>query len=351
MLPNCRTVLLSLVCLVSVARAQEQPASNLSGVLDGVAWIGPGASLQDLRGKSVVIITYVTWCPKCNNWSPDFFQQIKAAAADKPVVIVAVCTDAPTIPGPQYVSERGLVGMNILHAYDANMDAKLQVDDSQLFNVVLIGPDGNVLEKDVASRHYVLDNGQRDFTMARTVRELANPGTFTIVTDDMPAEVRTLLWPMELGRIVPGRDLNRVKRQFSLEARKSLDDAVQTFAARQLELINEWKAGEAPQQMAAFSKADMLSKAFPSTDEGRAARQVVTELNRDAQFKKEIAARNAYEQLLNRAAKQPQSRQEALLAGFAKRFEGTYFAAQAEALAAKDASERVSTAGDPVVQP
>jgi hypothetical protein len=348
---SCLVALLTLFGVSAVAPAQEEAPADLSTALDGVAWIGPGVSLADLRGKTVVIMTYVTWCPNCNEWSPDLFQQTKAAAADQPVVIVAVCTDAPTIPGPQYVAERGLVGMNIVHAYDPNLDDKLGVEDRMLFNAMVIGPDGQLIWKGPSSMQWKQDDGSRDFQLVRKIREVRDRGSYTIVTDDMSTEIRTLLWPMEMGRLIADRDLNRAKRGMSFENRTALDAAVQSFAARQLELINELRAGETPQQMAAFAKADLLSKAFPSTDEGRAARQIVNEFNRDSQFKQEIAARKAYEQLLGRLANQPASRQEAQLSGFAKRFEGTYFARQAAAMLAKEGQERVSPAAEVVAPP
>jgi hypothetical protein len=345
-IPRARcAALLMVLSLARVGRAQDGAPPDL---LDGVAWIGPGASLGDLRGKTVVVLTYVTWCPKCNVWAPDLFRQVKAAAADKPMVVVAVCTDAPTIPGPKYVSDKGLVGPNILHAYDAGMDEKLRLDGKALFNGMIIGPDRQIVWKGGASSYYEQDGGAKEFVVALRLREVANPGAFTIVKDDMPDDVRGLLWPMEFGRVLPDRDLNRAKRKLSPQGRAALDEAVGAFVSRQLEIINELREGEAPQQMAAFAKADLLAKAYPTTDEGKAARQLVVQLNRDTQFKKEIAARNAYEQLLARTADQPQARQNAQLEGFIKRFEGTYYASQAVALLDKENSDRTSSAGDPM---
>ncbi len=341
-----------LVCLVSsqVLPAQDSPPADLSGALNGAAWIGPGVSLNDLRGKSVVLLTYVTWCPKCNVWAPELFAQIKAAAADRPVVIIAVCTDAPTVPGTVYCAEKGMVGLNVLHAYDANMDARLGLDDSRLFNAMLIGPDGQPVWSGGASNYFNTDNG-KDFVVARKVRELGNPGEFTIVSDDMPPDVQQLLWPMELGRLIPDRDLNRVKRKLSPESREALEEAVQTFVARQLEIIRELMEGGVPEQMAAYAKADLLAKTYPTTEEGREGRSIVSEFNRSSDFKREIVARTAYEKLLENAANQSQARQAGQLTGFVKRFEGTWAAEQAAALLAKEDGERDSSGADPVEAP
>lgn len=342
---------LPLILVVAVSRgaiAQEETPPQLDRVLDGVAWIGPGVSLPDLRGKTVVLLTYVTWCPKCSVWSPDLFAQVKAAAEDRPIVIVAICTDAPTIPGPVYVSERGLVGRNILHAYDARMDERLGMDGSRLFNAMIIGPEGDVLHEGQASSYYSQDDGSRDFVVARKLRELDNPGEFTIVTADMPEEVRTLLWPMEFGRVVSERDLNRAKRGMSAENRAALEEAVDSFVSGQLTVINELREGEAPQKMAAYAKADLLARSYPRSEAGREARSIVNELNRDSDFKREIAARLAYERLLESSGNESDARQRAQLTGFARRFEGTYFAQQALDLLGRDDSERDSSGADAV---
>lgn len=345
--------LLVIACLWTALAVRSVAAAdtNVGAALDSVAWIGPGVSLADLRDKTVVVLTYVTWCPKCNVWSPDLFAQIKDAAAEQPVVVVAVCTDAPSVPGPKYVSEKGLVGRNIVHAYDARMDAKLGLDDAALFNATVIGPDGNIVWQGAAGAHYPQDDGSKKYVVAEQVRKSAEQGSFTIVSPQMPDAVQSVLWPMEMGRIVADRDLARAKRALSAEGRAALENAVNTFVERQWTLIDELSAGEIPQQMAAYEKADLLAKAYGSSDQGRQARALVGQLNRDSGFKREIAARKAYEQILTRTANLPAAKRQTMLSGFAKRFAGTYFAEQAEAMVARDEVERTSTGAEPVVAP
>ena len=57
--------------------------------------------------------------------------------------------------------------------------------------------------------------------------------------------------------------------------------------------------------------------------------QLVSQQKQDSQFKREVFARIAYEQLRS----QPPEKQERLLKAYRKRFEGTYFA---DHVAAKD---------------
>ena len=345
--------LVAVLCLIVAGSLQADDGAkpNVAAALDSVAWIGPGVSLADLRGKSVVVLTYVTWCPLCNEWSPEMFRQVREAAAGQPAVVVAVCTDAPTVPGPRYVSEHGLVGRNIVHAYDGRMDEKLGLKDSQLFNALVLGPDGSVVWQGASGRHYPQGDGSRKYAVAEKLREAAPGGKFTIVSPDMPADVQAVLWPMEMGRIVPDRDLTRAKRSLSAGSRAALDRAVESFVARQWSQIEDLSAGEIPQQMTAYAKADLLAKAYRTTEEGRQARSLVGQLNRDTQFKREIAARRTYEQILAKTANQSHARQRAVLEGFAKRFDGTYFAEQARALTAKDDAERKSVDAEAISVP
>ena len=146
---------------------------------------------------------------------PELFRQVKEAAAGQPAVIVAVCTDAPRVPGPRYVSQHGLVGRNVVHAYDARMDQKLGLTDSKLFNAMVVGPDGEIVWEGAAGRYNAQDDGSHHYVVAQKLREVAGNGRFTIVADDMPQDVRAVLWPMEMGRIVPDRDLARAKRGLS----------------------------------------------------------------------------------------------------------------------------------------
>ena len=76
MLRRYCALLVVIAALTPSADAQEAAPPGLDSALDGVAWIGPGVSLPDLRGKTVVVLTYVTWCPKCNVWAPDLFRQL-----------------------------------------------------------------------------------------------------------------------------------------------------------------------------------------------------------------------------------------------------------------------------------
>lgn len=326
--------------------AQDHAPGRVPALLNGLMWRGPGATMEDLSGKPVVILDYVTWCPKCNVWSPDLFAQVKAAVADTPVIVVAVCTDEEAVPGPIYVSRSNFLGANILHAYHPRMDERLGVDAGNLFNAVLIGPDRNIVWKGAAGSYYD-SNGGKDFVLARKIRELKNKGEFRIVSPEMPNEVKSVLWPMELGQLVSQRDVGRVKNRLSDQGKEVLETAITEFVNKQLEQIYELKAGEIPEQIQAMEKAEMLSKAYPASDAGKEAKELWSTWQKEGELRKEIVALQALEKTGSRLSSLPHPRRVSTLEGFVKRYEGTYAATLAEERLSVETAERVSPDVDP----
>src|SRR5271157_2026468 len=85
------SIALSICISSSLTRLEAAEAS--AEVLDEVHWVGPAGTLEGLRGKTVVLIDYATWCPICNKWSGEVCKQIRQAIADKPVVVLAINND------------------------------------------------------------------------------------------------------------------------------------------------------------------------------------------------------------------------------------------------------------------
>jgi len=127
--------------------AAEPPAAAAQlPSLATVRWADAAATFEGLRGKTVVVLVYATWCPKCNAWSADFFAQLKAAIAGKPVVVLAINADkSPMGIGP-YVTERNFFAPNVLHGYDPTMVQRLGFQ-SDLFRYVRIDPSGAMVER------------------------------------------------------------------------------------------------------------------------------------------------------------------------------------------------------------
>ncbi len=112
------------VCPAGVLFGQAPSAtgpSSPSSSFASVKWAGPAVSIDALRGKTVLVLIYATWCPKCNEWSGELFTQLKKTVKDKPIIILAINTDYSPRGVKEYLTARGFFALNILHGYDPGL--------------------------------------------------------------------------------------------------------------------------------------------------------------------------------------------------------------------------------------
>ena len=192
-------------CLAADTTAAKLPA------LDPVAWAGPATNFRALQGKTVVLLTYVTWSPVYNARSGELVAQIKAAAKDKPVVILAISTDTQPADALRYMAQRGFTGTNILHGYDPSI-ARRFAFKGESFNYALIGPEGAIVSQGEADSYYETDNGDVYAPAYElSLLETSDLGKFRFLTDNMSQQLKELIFPMELGAVPTPGDIKRVK--------------------------------------------------------------------------------------------------------------------------------------------
>ena len=138
---------LRLVAAGSV-RADGPAIGSSPPSLGSVVWGGQGTSFESLKGKTVVVITYVTWCPICNGWSKEALGGLPKEIAAKPVVVLAISTDTPPEKAQAYLKERGVVGPQILPGYDPTIATRFGFTN-KFFNYAIIGPDS---KKELAAK-------------------------------------------------------------------------------------------------------------------------------------------------------------------------------------------------------
>ena len=129
------------------APAEEQAAQPAPPSLEGVTWTGQGVTLSDLRGKSVVILVYVTDRDAGIDWPKAFLAQLKSAVQDKPVVVLAVNADKKADIDLAYMNARDFNGPNILHGHDPLLPSRLGLA-SGFYRYLLIDPAGKIVESD-----------------------------------------------------------------------------------------------------------------------------------------------------------------------------------------------------------
>jgi thiol-disulfide isomerase/thioredoxin len=315
----------AIACLVFLARPAA--ADEASKMLEGVRWAGPAVTLDGLRGKTVVVLDYATWCPICNKWSPDLCKQLKEAIADRPVVVLAIDTDEESRNALKYMSDRGFFAPNIIHGHDHSIIKR--ADLPELWGYAIIGPSGKLLTKGHAGTFHE-EGGEKKFTLAEDIARSKNLGEFMAIAPKMDDVVKQILWPFELG-IAAGPSSAARKRLPSAE-QKQLDAAMNKYMSKELDRIQELAKGELDDQFSAYDRAAALVGRFKSSSQAKDARKVALSLEGDAKFKRELLAKRAYEKCAQSSA--DAKRKSTAMKTLAKRFPGTEY------------GEKAKTAGD-----
>ncbi len=316
-----RCVLASIVLLIGISNCLAKEAAETSArVLEGVRWVGPAVTLEALRGKTVVVLDYATWCPKCNAWSGDVCKQLKEAIQGKPVVVLAINNDETPGNVRPYLQTREFFAPNIIHGYDPKIAKRNGLPD--LWGYMIIDPEGKISEKGQVGSFFG-GGDAKVFVLPKKLQEKTDLGEFVVIDPKMPDTVKTALWPMELG-LATGAEL----RKFSGDQKQQVDAALAKYGAKELEGIRKAAEGEADSQLAAYDRATALGLQLKGTDSAKEAKKVILSLEGDAKFKRELLAKKAYE----RCVKMPStsSSRATALKVLVKRFDGTYYGDKAK---------------------
>ena len=175
------------------------------------------------------------------------------------------------------------------------MNEQLGVDPKNLWNYVWIDPEGKVKTNGAAGTSYA-GGATKDFVLPHALSAAKDLGTLKFVAPTMSATVKSLAWSMELGNLSLLVKISQPRnlRGLAKDDQEALEDLSKRFLDGQLASAKELLAGDLEKKMDGYDKASQLSSIFRSTAQGKEANLLVVELNGDATFKKEIAARNLY---------------------------------------------------------
>jgi hypothetical protein len=279
-------------------------------------------SAERLQGKSVAVLVYATWCPKCNVWSGDLFSQLKEAVKDKPVVVLAINADeqpsSATIK--QYITERGFDAPNIVHGWDPTIPSRMGFA-SNLFHYALYSPEGGQIDAGQAGSFYAQGNGKQ-FVLPTKLGQLADKGSFSFIKPEMSESLKALLWQCEMG-VLSEKALRSAQKTLTVADRKQVDEAIGRFLDGKLEKIKSEYKGTIVQRLDAHAQAAELAGMFKGMPQNQKARQVVAFLEKDAAFKRELAAQKVYQAALSKGDNP--KRREQMLRAAAQRFGGTHY--------------------------
>ncbi len=300
--------------------------------LSTVRWSnGRSLSLESMRGKTVILMGFVTWCPICNGWSPEMLAGVKKESADKPVIVLTIATDVDVHAAQDYMLKHQFSGQNIGYGSDPNFNKTFGLNDKDLWTFAWIGPDGKIKRTGQAGGFYPGPNNTKTFVLPSELSKERDLGKFDFITAGMDDTVKGLLWPMELGDLSKLPLLAQPKnlRGFTADDQKMLAEVGTKFLDEQLARVKELIAGGVAEKIDGYEKASHLAPAFRGTAQGKELGKIVADLNADKTFKKELGAWTAYNKGLAMAggddvklAKQ--------MRGIATRFPDTYYGEKAK---------------------
>lgn len=323
----------SLAVLGGRAWAAESSTDKPAPSLATVNWDGPAADLDALRGKTVVVLTYVTWCPKCNEWAPEMLNQVSKAAQDKPVAVVAVATDVGPQEGRQFLLGKQFTGPNVFYGADPTLEASLGLDKGNLWNYAIIDPDGKLATGGAAGSYYPGGKaGEKQYSAAYNLGQQKRLGSFQLIAAEMSDSLKQALWPLELGQAEIGQQLlKKIEKQAGSSDRELLKKSIDHFVQTEMDSVRTLVQGPVPDKLLALGKASIVATNFKATEAGNEAKKIVGDLTKDKGLKKELGAKKLYEAAL---ATPDANRRAIKLLAAAKAFPGTYYGQQAATAAA-----------------
>ncbi|MBN1396266.1 MAG: TlpA family protein disulfide reductase [Pirellulales bacterium] len=322
--PRAAALIGLLLCALTAPVAGNP--SDATPSLDAVKWADGPVSFQALRGKTVVVLVYATWCPKCNKWSGELFAQLIKAIADKPVVVLAINADKSPHKIKEYLTQRGFFAPNVIHGYDPSMPGRLGFQ-SNLFLYVQYRPDGALGGRGQAGS-YIAGSDPKQFVLPAKLAADNDLGSFSLLKPEMSDALKQAIWPLEIGRL-PDASSVAAGQRLSREDRKEFDAALEKHLGEKLRCVAELAKGTPIEQFEAYDEANRIAALFKNTEQGKEARRLAAELGKDKDFRRELAAKRAYDRAMKSAAAKP-NLGERIVKAFIKRFKGTYYAELAE---------------------
>ena len=271
----------------------------------------PGLALQDLKGKIVLVIFFQSWCPICNGWSSEMFKQIQEAGAGKrDVVLAAVKTDGGGVQGALSYLQGRVDPAKWLIGADPNVVwGQAAMGKDELYLHMLVGPDGNVIERGQAGMFYTEDNNNRFVLADRIKKLLSDAKTETFLPKDKT-------YPDILAPIVQAAELRQyglALRLCDAAARGAAKEAVATLKADLLQAIDDRSKAlgevlakadaDGAARIEAFLELKRIAANLGTSTAGKAAAKAVSAAAKDKTLAGEMQAGQEYVTLHEQAAK------------------------------------------------
>ena len=286
-------------------RAPEIPA------LVQFAGDSAGLSLQNLKGKVVMVIFFQSWCPICNGWSGELFKQVQEAGGGRrDVVLAAVKTDGGGTPGAiKYLQGRADADQWLIGADPNAVWTQATMGVDELYQYMIIGPDGTILDCGKAGVYY--ERGDRkDFVPALRLKKILEDAKAQTV---LPKDSAYPDVPPGAVRAVEFRQYGAAIKLCDAAARTPAKDAAAAFKADVLRMVDDRSkalsevlgstSADGGARLEAYLELKKISKDFGTTKTGMTAVRAVKAAARDKALASEIQAGQEYTNLHQQASK------------------------------------------------
>jgi peroxiredoxin len=331
-----RPILLLLVMASCLLQAESAPGFGRSVTF---AKNEEPASLENLRGKIVIVLFYQSWCPICNRWAPTLVKQMQEQYGDQSqYVLIGLKTDGGSPEDAKaFLTGKGADDASWIFASDNEQVYYASViKDTPLWGYAVISPDGELTDKGKAgsaytgreTQEFVLPSRRKDFDKQFATAKKS----FLPEGKSYSSDVKTAIKMVEQGRFLSA--LNGARKAGGIPGKELEGDIVALLTERVNRYEQQARDAASQERYAAFMTLRTMSAQMKGIAPGKAAQKVVSELSKDKAIQREQKAEQAWISLTAAVEKQPpEKRQAALVASapaFIKAFEGTHFSRIAE---------------------
>ena len=289
---------------------------------------------------------YQSWCPICNEWSGELFDQITKAYGDDPaVVLVAIKTDGGNMSSAvDYLSDRTDASKWLVALDEGGVYLRQALGRDELYEYMWVKPNGEIGGEGKSSI-YTAGSNPKEFALARTrERKQFREGTRNVIPEDLELDgsldeavglaergllVSALGKASKASSSVPKEDLVAFRQAIASQVEKSVETH---------KLILEDQASE--NRYLSFLSLEGIAENFGASAPGKAASEAVSAHSSSSWIAAEEEAASDYASIMRRAQRADDERSQAritkALAKMAEEFPNTVYGRMAASGAKKE---------------
>lgn len=309
--------LIAAICSPAADAARQAPPFGAS-----LEWNtgSESPSLDALAGKSVLVMFYQNWCPICNKWSGELFDQITKTYGDDPkVVLVAIKTDGGSMrEALKYLSERTDEEKWLVALDEGGVYQQQALGRNKLYEYIWVTPKGEIGEEG-KSGTFTSGSNPKEFTLARAdSAKKYRAGTSTVISGgkDMDPALAPAVELAEKGLFLSAlgqaaKVSSSADKEDVAAFRKAIASKVESAVAMHKTVVENESSEN---RYLSFLSLQRIAENFGSSAPGVAAKEVVSTHDRSSWVANENEAASDYESIMRRAERADDERSLARIA-------------------------------------